>query len=215
MVKKQSLSGLAYLAASGLAGYFLLWYGAWALLAALMVKSLDNLTQSVQPKPEDVGDLATTGAIMASVGLCLTLYFLVLGLRRLAGKSYPGRRSSVAFLLVSALLIGGTTFATRSITARPPLPAGYAGIEGIWQRADDEKHTYRLNPDGSLDSWWSGMPHGKVGKWTRSGQTVTVSTQWDWQFAGTPAGSSIKGTMSMTSTGRSLGAVEWVRKVRP
>jgi hypothetical protein len=215
MLKKQSLSGLVYLAASGLAGYYLLWYGAWALLAALMVKSLDNLTQPVQPHRVDVGDLATTGAIVASVGLCLTLYFLSLGLRRLAGKPYPGRRSTIAFLLFSALLIGGTILAARSMTARPPLPAGYADIEGIWQRADDEKHTYRLNPDGSLDSWWSGMPHGKMGTWTRSGPTITVIDRRDWQFAGTLAGNSIKGTMSVNSTGRSLGAVEWVRKVRP
>jgi hypothetical protein len=217
MRSKQLLAGLFYLVVAGLSAYFLVWYGTSALLAAVAVKALHSLANPEEPRPVDVGDMANTGAIMASVGLCLTICFLVLAIRRFVGKAYPSRHTSVAFLLFSACFVGGTVVIARSMigTAQTPAPVGYADIEGIWQRADDEKSTYRLNPDGSLDSWWSGMPHGKMGTWVRSGRTITVVYQRDWQFAGTLTGNSIKGTMSVTSTGKPLGTVEWVRTVRP
>jgi hypothetical protein len=215
MDKRRSLVGLLYLAGAGLSGYFLLWYGSWALIASVVVKAFDNMAAQEQPKPADVQGLAITGAVMASLGLCLTLGLLILGTRRLAGKPYPRLRSAEIYLVLSAILVSSTTFLAWRVTASAPVPAKYEDLAGIWRRADDDKHSYRFNPDGTLDSWWSSMPHGKMGRWSRSGQTVTVIYDRDWSMSGTLAGGSFKGMMSVTSTKKPLGAVEWVRDYNP
>jgi hypothetical protein len=47
-----------------------------------------------------------------------------------------------------------------------------------------------------------------------SGATITVLSDRDWTITGTLAGSSIKGTMSVTSSKKVLGPEGWVRDVR-
>ena len=104
MANKPWISGLFYLAGACLTGFYLLWYGILALLGATFVKAFDALDQPQVAKPTDVSDLAISGAVMASVGLCLTFGLLSLSFRRLLGKPYPGRRTLVVYLVVSTLL---------------------------------------------------------------------------------------------------------------
>jgi hypothetical protein len=215
MESKRSLVGLLYLAGAGLSAHFLLWYGGWALFAALLSKGFDNLAAPEQPKPVDVSGIAITGAVMASVGLCLTLGLLTLGIHRLSRKAYPRRRAAKIFLVFSSILISSTTLFAWRLTASDPVPARYADVSGIWHRADDNKQTCRFNPDGTIDSWWSGMGGRRSGRWGRSGQTITMIDDRDWQVVGTISGSSITGVMSVTSTGKPLGNVKWVRDVKP
>jgi hypothetical protein len=59
------------------------------------------------------------------------------------------------------------------------------------------------------------LPFSKFGAWSRTGATITVITDRDWTFSGTLAGSSIKGSISVTSSKKALGPQEWVRDVRP
>jgi hypothetical protein len=215
MANKPWISGLFYLAGACLSGFYLLWYGILALLGATFIKAFDAVAQSEVARPTDVSDLVNSGAIMASVGLCLTFGLLSLSFRRLLGKPYPGRRTIVVYLVVSTLVVSSAAWKSWQMNAPEPIPANYPGLEGIWHIAGDSKHTFRFNPDGTLSSWWSSLGHGKAGKWTRTGQTVNVTYVTDWTFSGTLAGSSIKGTMSVTSTGKVLGPQEWVRDVRP
>ena len=213
--KKRSLFGLLYLAGAGLSAYFLLWYGGWTIFAAVIATAIDNLAAPEQPRPLDVGSVAVTGAVMASVGFCLTLGLLTLGIRRLAGKPYPGWRSIGVFLVFSAILVGSTTLLAWRVTWTAPAPAHYSDVEGIWHRADDARQTCRFNPDGTIDHWSGGMGRGTTGRWARSGPTITMIDDHDWQVVGRISANSITGAMSVTSTGKSLGTVTWVRDVKP
>lgn len=136
---------------------------------------------------------------------------MVVGIRQLKGRKLPERRFMFAYVLTSLGLIAGTALIGRT----PTTPKAYVGLEGIWQEVASPKLTYRLNSDGTLDSWWESLPHGRTGSWSRSGQVVTVRSDRDWHVVGTLGNGTITGVMYVSSTGKVLAPVTWVRKVKP
>ncbi len=211
-MKNLRLSGPICLVAAALSGVYLLGPGIWLLLAGT---ALNVFSQIAEPQHSDAPEMVVFGAGLSSSGLCITVGFLVVGFRRIAGKPYPGWRSCVTFLLLSLLLVVSALFKAHAMTDPRPIPPGYAGLEGVWHPAGDTKSTYRFNLDGSLESSWGGLPFSKFGAWTRTGTTITAVTDRDWTFTGTLSGSSIKGTMSISSSKKVLGPEEWVRDVKP
>lgn len=206
------VSGLLGLAGSVAAAYFLLLRGLAALLLVTAVGAFASIFPEEQSQQADAGGFVTSVAVMAAVGLVLSVGLLVVGVLRLSGRPLPGRRACTAFLVLSLGLVGSTWLLAQRATAPAPVPPGYAGLEGIWSEASSPKLTYRLNPDGTVYHWWEGLGHGKSGSWSRTGQTVTIRSDRDWQLVGTLGSGTITGTLSVTSTGAPIAPVVWVRK---
>lgn len=215
MGKKQSISGVVFLIASGLAGYFLLLRGGIALFAGMAGRAISNLSSPDEVKTDGLEGLMVLGAVMASAGVCLTPGLLVLALRRLSGKPYPRRRTAIVYTAISLALVGSSWAITSKLTTRAPSPASRAGLEGLWHASGSTKLKYRFNPDGTLDAWSEGMGGGHFGTWSRTGQTVTIKTIRDWGMTGTLTKSKIAGTLSTTSTGKAVAPETWVRDVVP
>lgn len=215
MDRRQSFSGLLYLAGSALSAYFLLWLGALALFAGLAGRAFMNISPPSTLKGDNLEGLAATGAIMAASGLCLTIGLLILAFRRLSGRPYPRRHFAALYAVLSLGLVGVTTLVATKRTAPARPPAALAGLEGAWHSTNSDKTIYRFNPDGSLDSWYEGFSGGRFGSWTRSGQTVTIRTIRDWQITGTLTPNKIAGKMSKSSDGTPIGPDVWVRDVVP
>ncbi|WP_435005082.1 hypothetical protein P12x_002973 [Tundrisphaera lichenicola] len=211
MEQKHTISGILHLIGAALSAYLLVWYGAWALIAALVGTALGNMAPPEQPRAVNLVGLAILGALMASAGFCLALGFLILGFRAFCGGPFPRWRSTRIYLLSALIPIGLTVALAWFVAATASAPVGYQDLVGIWHPIDSDKHTYRFNPDGTLDSWWSNLPHGTMGRWSRTGNTVTVIYDRNWQMTGTIGRGSFKGTKTDTSSGKPLGAEEWVR----
>ncbi len=213
MEKKRLLLGLLYLAGAWLSAYFLLWYGGWTLFTAVIATAIGDLANREQPR-EDFGGVAVIGAVMVSIGFCLAVGLLTLGIRRLAGKTYPNPRSVKIFLVFSAIMLGSVTLGAWRLTAIDPIPTGYADLAGIWRRADDTSQTCRFNPDGTIDYWSAGIGRGRTGRWARSGRTITIRDDRDWR-AGMISPNLITYAMPVTSTEKTPATVRWLREMKP
>jgi hypothetical protein len=207
----RSLLCLLCLAGAALAFYFLLLRGGYLLLAGLAGQGISNLSQPDMVRPDGMEAMMATGAAMVMSGACLTFGLLALGVRSLSGKPLPGRHTVAWFIGISAILVAASVLSVWHMTA--PKPAPPPGLEGVWY--DSGHMAYRFNSDGTADGWWSGMPHGKVGTWSRSGRTITFRSDKGWQFVGTLQDGTIRGTSSQASTGAYSTPAVWTRKVRP
>jgi hypothetical protein len=122
-MKKQTFFGLLFLVVAALSGVFLLGPGIWLLLAGT---ALNVFSQIAEPQHSDAPEMVVFGAGLSSSGLCITVGFLVVGFRRIAGKPYPGWRSCVTFLVLSLLLVVSALFKAHAMTDPLPIPPGYS-----------------------------------------------------------------------------------------
>jgi hypothetical protein len=207
----RTLPGLLCLAGAALASGFLLLRGGYLLLAGWAGQGIADLSQPDMVRADGLEVMMATGAAMVMSGACLTFGLLALGVRSLSGKALPGRGTVARFIAISAILVAASVLGVRHMTT--PRPAPPPGLEGVWY--DSGHMAYRFNPDGTVDGWWSGLPHGKVGTWSRSGRTITFRSDKGWQFVGTVRDGTIGGTSSLASTGAYPTPAVWTRKVRP
>jgi hypothetical protein len=207
----RSLLGLLCLAGAASASYFLLLRGGYLLLAGWAGRRISNLSQPDMVRADGMEVMMAAGGAMVMSRACLTFGFLALGVRWLAGKPLPGRHTVAWFIGISAILAAACVLGLRQMTA--PKPAPPPGLEGAWY--DSGHMAYRFNSDGTVDGWWSGLPHGKVGTWSRSGRTITFRSDKGWQFLGTLQDGTIRGTSSQAATGAYSAPAVWTRKVRP
>jgi hypothetical protein len=207
----RSLLGLLCLAGAALTFYVLILCGSCLLLAGLAGQGLANLSQPDMVRADGMEDMIASGAAMVMSGACLTFGLLAFGVRSLLGKPLPGRHTVAWFVGISAILVAASVLSVQQMTA--PKSAPPPGLEGVWY---DSGHTAdRFNSDGTVDSWWSGMPNGNVGTWSRWGRVITFRSNKGWQLVGTLQDGTIRGTSSQSSTGAYSAPAAWTRKVRP